>query len=258
MPLKSRTITYFRVGDRRFPFAIHEQMENGDEYLAFPLHGAGLHISFHRGANPHLKDRNATYSRLDLQGLRTTDWESESKGFGKVLESRFYWPEHRADLFAIPGPHGTTLIEALTQQVRDNEFDLVEYFRLLFGSGVWFKVGYRDHRAFFRSKIGKRSLIMDPREECGAIFMPLYPGKPLLRIREGEPFPMPAGLQHWKDSLDYHITASWESTPSHHVAELLSELEKELQKLSPMIQRLKLVRWRPRRRKRGHVRSRSS
>ncbi len=100
---------YLRFGSRRVRMMRLIEKESGDQLLIFHLHGGGFHITKHPFVNPHMVNRKTGFRmELDVEALRAHDWGADLPEFQRAFESLFYWPTHRADLIAFPGPPGRT------------------------------------------------------------------------------------------------------------------------------------------------------
>src|SRR6267143_1006176 len=77
--------------------------------------------SNHPYTDPHMGDANGFRHRLDLSALRSMNWDEIAKEWEPWWNSLFYWPSHRADLIAIPGPAGKTWFEGLQQMFGQDE-----------------------------------------------------------------------------------------------------------------------------------------
>src|SRR6266566_9939308 len=161
MPRKS--VYYLRFGSRRIRWMIVKEGHDGSQYVIFPMDRTGFKISMHpMGANPHMKDTHGLYQELDLVALRAVNWdEVAAKEFQPWWESLFYWPSHRADLIAIPGPGGKTWFEGFQGLLQDGDFDLIAMLKLVLGNGRIYKVGYGVRRPFFETPIGRGSMVID-------------------------------------------------------------------------------------------------
>src|SRR6267378_1300671 len=170
---------YLKFGTRRLRMMRFIEKENGEQMVIFHLHGGGFHITKHPlGANPHMVNKKTGFRReLDLRALRGHDWNADLPGFQRAFESLFYWPAHRADLIAFPGPPGKTWVRAFEDVCKGPDLDIMEYLRLVLGYGTLFKVGYLNDlcsasalrtdlsssRCRSPSKRGGRPLTMRPR-----------------------------------------------------------------------------------------------
>ena len=126
---KPKAVYSINIGGQRIPFMELKESKKGDEYVLFPLKPHGFHISNHPGVNPHVKDQNGFRQDLDLDLLRNVDWDAEVEKFRQDLEARAYWPGHRADIIAFPGPPGKSYFEALKELGESGDLDLVRYIR---------------------------------------------------------------------------------------------------------------------------------
>jgi hypothetical protein len=95
-----------------------------------------------------MRDDRGFKKRLDVAALRSVNWDEAIKEFQPWWESLFYWPSHRADLIAIPGPPGKTWLEGIEGLFQGDETDIIELFKAVLGHGTIYKIGYRDRKAF--------------------------------------------------------------------------------------------------------------
>lgn len=203
---KPKAVYSMKIGRHRIPFMEFRESKSGDEYVMFPLTPHGFHLSTHPGAHPHMKDLTGFRQDLDLDLLRKVDWEDQAARFGRDLEARAYWPTHRADIVAFPGQRGKTYFEALRDLTETRDFDLVEYLKVVLGGGTIYKVGPKEREAFFKSKVGQGAFLFDKKEGCFAAYLPIIPGRPLLRF--GGKFgtmPLHPHLEAWTRSLDSQL-----------------------------------------------------
>jgi len=239
---------YFRIGSQRFPFMIFKEGADGSEYLIFPMDRTGFKISQHPFADPHMGDASGFRHRLDLSALRSMNWTEISKEWEPWWNSLFYWPSHRADLIAIPGPAGKTWFEGLQQTFGQEEIDLIELVKFVFGGGTIYKVGHGARRAFFETEFGQSCVIIDAREErFGSYVGGPYPGRPLLGLRfeEGMSFSryLPGPLRSWKEIINVRVETSMEAyfeDVQHEVEQALLEV---LPELEAFFENFKIVRW---------------
>ena len=239
---------YFRIGSQRVPFMVSKTGADGSEYVIFPMDQTGFHISKHPFADPHMADATGFRHRLDLSALRSTNWDEVVKEWEPWWNSLFYWPSHRADLVAIPGPPGKTWFEGLQEAFAGEEVDLIKLVRFVLGNGTIYKVGYGARNAFFETPLGRSAAIIDTREErFGAYIGGPYPGRPLMGFRwdEGGSFTesLPGPLRSWKQTMDIRIETSindyfkkLEDQIEEVVAEVLPEVE-------AFFENFKVVRW---------------
>ncbi len=248
---KPKQAYFLKVGPHRIPFMELKESAKGDQYVVFPMNRRGFHLSAHPKVNPHMKDNTGFRQDLDLQLLRQVDWEAEAQRFKEDLEARAYWPNHRADIIAIPGPRGKSIFEAIRDLTEGGEgnLDTMRYLKVVLGSGTIYKVGPKEREAFFRSKIGRGALLFDKKEECAAVYGPFFPERPLLRFggRFGTIRTHPH-LELWKAYMDANIDLEWEEvTPEYRV-----KMEEAFEKMAPQMEafarKLKVVRWKPKKR----------
>jgi len=250
--MRAKSITYMRFGSHRVPFMVIKEGADGSEYVIFPMDRTGFKISVHpRGKNPHMRDTRTFYQELDLSALHSVNWdEMAAKEFQPWWESRFYWPSHRADLIAIPGPPGKTWVEGFQELFHGDEFDAIEMLKAALGHGTIFKIGYRERKAFFETSLGQGSIIIDPREcRFGFFFAHSpYPDRPLFGLRwdeKGFDFPMPGPLRAWKDALDYRLEVAIEEYVESAEDDLEAGLVEILPELKKFVDDFRVVRWKP-------------
>jgi hypothetical protein len=163
---------------------VFKEGADGSEYVIFPMDKTGFKISKHPFADPHMKDASGFQQRLDLNALRSMNWDEVAKEWEPWWNSLFYWPSHRADLVAIPGPLGKTWFEGVQEAFGQEETDLIGLMKLALGGGTIYKVGYRMRRDFFETTLGRNCVLIDPHEQrFGAYVGGPYPGRPLLGLR---------------------------------------------------------------------------
>lgn len=218
--------------------------------IIFHLHGGGFHITKHPLANPHMKvPKTGLRKELDLAELRQIDWDAMMPEFQRAYDSLFYWPMHRADLVAFPGPPGKTWLEGMTAAFQGPDVDFVEMFRVFLGYGVLFKVGYRERHAFFETDLGKGSLLWDKKERRVAFWAGApFPDRPLFGFRpEDGPFflPMPKPLQEWKAAMDYEMEIGAEEFFDAREDEFEKLLEEIAPELEEFVHRFRVMRWKP-------------
>ena len=242
---------HMRFGSRRIPWMIVKEGHDGSQYVIFPMDRTGFKISMHpMGANPHMKDTHGLYQELDLVALRAVNWdEVAAKEFQPWWESLFYWPSHRADLIAIPGPEGKTWLEGVQELFRGDEMDVMELLKMALGYGTIYKVGYRDRIAFFETPLGRGCVIIDPREERFGFYAPgPFPERPLLGMRwkdGGFAFPMPPPLHEWKETLDVRLELATEQYVEDYENELEAAISEVLPEMQAFVDQFRVVRWRP-------------
>ena len=246
---KPRAVYSLNIGGQRIPFMEVKQSKTGDEYVIFPLNPHGFHLSAHPAINPHLKDRTGFRQDLDLDLLRSIDWDAEAETFRQDMEARAYWPNHRADIIAIPGPRGKSYFEALTELAERGDLDIVRYLKAVLGGGTIYKIGPGERDRFFRTKTGQGSFLFDKKEGCFAVYAPIFPEKPLLRF--GGKFGtirMHPHLESWKGAMDANVDLEWEElTPKYR-----AQMEEAFQRVAPQVEafgrKLRIIRWKPGRR----------
>ncbi len=246
MPVKEEY--YFRFGRHLIPFIRIKESHGGSQYVIFPMDKRGFRISVHPFSNPHLKDDAGCILRLDLEALRKVDWEKEGESFQAILDSLYYWPSHRADLIAIPGPPGLTWVEGFERLFRDKELDLLAYLKAVLGYGVMYKVGYRHRKAFFETDLGRGCLIADPRERKFGFYAGICPERPLFGIRwdaGAVPFLMPLPLKRWKETLDNRMELAVEGYFSDHLIDMETALLESSPELIAFVENFRIVRWQP-------------
>ena len=242
---------YLKFGTRRLRMMRFIEKENGEQMVIFHLHGGGFHITKHPlGANPHMVNKKTGFRReLDLRALRGHDWNADLPGFQRAFESLFYWPAHRADLIAFPGPPGKTWVRAFEDVCKGPDLDIMEYLRLVLGYGTLFKVGYRDRKKFFDTDLGKGSLIWDKKERRLAFWVGgPFPERPLFSIRpEDGPFfvPMPKPLEEWRAALDYETKIGAEEFFEAREEEFERLAEEIAPELEEFMSRFQVIRWMP-------------
>ena len=239
---------YFRFGSRRIPWMRVKEGNDGSQYVIFPMDRKGFKISIHPLADPHMKDASGYLKRLDLRTLRSVDWEKESKSFQTIWDSLFYWPSHRADLIAIPGPPGKTWVEGFESLFQGDELDIFAYVKAIFGYGVIYKIGHQYRKAFFETDIGRGCLIIDPRERRFGFYAGKYPERPLFGVRwedGGIPLPMPRPLNEWKETLDSRLELVIEQYLDEHIEEIEAELSEVFPGFQKFVDGFRIVRWRP-------------
>jgi len=229
---------------------VFKEGTDGSEYVIFPMDDAGFHISKHPFGDPHMGDSSGFRHRLDLSALRSMNWDEIAKEWEPWWNSLFYWPSHRADLIAIPGPPGKTWFEGLQQAFSQEEVDLIKLVKFVLGNGTIYKVGYGARDAFFETHLGRTSAIVDSREErFGAYLGGPYPGRPLMGFHwdEGGSFSpyLPGPLRSWKETMDVRIERSMEG----YFERLESQMEKAVSEVLPEIEaffeKFKILRWKP-------------
>jgi hypothetical protein len=238
----------FLIGSHRIHFFYLKEGGDGSEYAIFPMDSKGFHISTHPGADPHMKDAEGYSERLDLRTLRSINQEELSKEFQQRLESLFYWPKHRADIIAIPGPPGKTWVEGVEDLFRKHEIDLIEYLKLMLGYGTIYKVGYSQRKAFFETTLGRGSIIFDPRERKAGFYCPeVFPDRPLMGIPWDTialPFLMPEPVTRWERALNNRLQLSMERYFDNHSDDIEAAFEERLQELKEFLEGFCVVRWR--------------
>jgi hypothetical protein len=188
---------------------------------------------------------------LDISALRAHDSSADLPRVQQAFDALFYWPVHRANLLAIPGPPGTTWVQRLLEVCRGPDLDVVELVRLVLGYGTMYKVGYRQRAAFFATDLGKDCLIWDKKERrVGFWTGKPFPDRPLLGLRaEDKPFfkLMPTTAQRWSTALDYEIEVGAEEffeSRDEMFEDLLRGVAPELEEL---VRGLRIIRWEARR-----------
>jgi hypothetical protein len=227
---------------------IFKEDAEGSEYVIFPMDRTGFKISKHPHADPHLGDSGGFRHRLDLSAMRSMDWDEIAKEWEPWWNSLFYWPSHRADLLAIPGPVGKTWFEGLLQTFGQEEIDLVGLVRFVFGGGTIYKVRYGAREAFFETALGRSCVIIDPRERrFGSYIGGPYPGRPLLGFRweEGMSFSrfLPGPLRSWTETIDVRIETSMEAYFDDVENQVEQALLEVLPELEAFFENFKVVRW---------------
>jgi hypothetical protein len=192
---------------------------------------------------------------LDVTALRAHDWNADLPEVKLAFESLFYWPTHRADLIAFPGPPGKTWIQSFQEIVKGPDLDMMELFRLVLGYGTLYKVGYRERGPFFETDLGRGSMIWDKEEGRVAFWMGAqFPDRPLFGFRpEDGPFliPMPRTAQDWKIAMDYEVEVSAEEFFEARQEKFESLFEEIAPELEDFVRRLRIVRWEARELKPG-------
>ncbi len=246
---KPKSVYSLKIGAHRIPFMRVKKSERGDEYVIFPLNPRGFHISAHPGADPHMRDLAGFRQNLDLGILRGVDWTAEAENFREDLEMRAYWPVHRGDILAIPGPRGKSYFKALMELAEEGDLDLLRYLKIALGGGTLYKVGPNERERFFRTKTGQRAFLFDKREGCFAVFAPFVPGRPLLRFggRFGA-IRMHPQLAAWNSGMDENVDLEWEELTPRHKAQLEVAFRRAVPQIEAFVRGLRIVRWRPDRR----------
>lgn len=227
------------------------EKEDGTQIVVFHLHGGGFHITKHPlGANPHIRvPKKALSQELDLAALRGIDWASMEPEFKSAFESKFYWPQHRADLVAIPGPPGKTWHEGVTEVFRGPEIDVIEMFRCVLGYGTLYKVGYGDRNAFFATDLGRGSLIWDKKDRRWAFWVGgPFAAKPLFGLRVDDSpflFRMPEPLEQWQATMNYEMEIGAEEFFEARAHEFEKDFEAIMPELQEFMQGFKIVKWKP-------------
>ena len=244
-------VYYFRIGSRRFPVMYLKEGADGSEYLIFPMDRTGFKISKHRFADPHLGDASGFRHRLDLSALRSMNWDEIAKESEPWWDSLFYWPLHRADLIAIPGPEGKSWYEGLQEAFGQEETDLLELLKFVLGGGTIYKIGYGARKAFFESALSRNSLIIDPRgQRFGAYVGGPNLGRPLLGLRWDDKTAffswMPKPLRTWKETLDVRIEAAMEQYMDDAENQMEAAALEVLPEVEGFLENLKIVRWKRR------------
>lgn len=248
MPTKA--VYYFRFGSRRVPWMVIKQGQDGSEYVIFPMDRTGFKISIHPlGANPHMKDSKSFYQELDLDALRSMNQNGMATELQQRWESWFYWPGHRADLIAIPGPEGKTWLEGVEELFHGYEVDFVALLKATLGHGTIYKVGYRDRKAFFGTKLGAGSIVIDSHERRFGFYADgLFPDRPLLGMRwedGGFSFPMPPPLNVWTEALNARLELATEQYFDDSAAELEAALMEVKPDIEAFMDKFRVVRWKP-------------
>lgn len=199
-----------------------------------------------------MKDVTGFQQEMDLRLLRQVNWDAEAQKLKEDLEARAYWPNHRADIIAFPGPRGKSIFKAL-EELADGEkgnLDILRYIKVVLGGGTIYKVGPREREAFFRTKTGKGAFLYDKKEECYAVYAPFFPEKPLLRFggRFGT-IQMHPHLQDWKASMDANIDLEWEEVTPEYREEMEVAFEEIAPQMEALGRKLEVVRWKPKRRR---------
>ena len=221
---------------------------DGSEYLIFSMDRTGFKISNHPSAEPHMGDATGFRHRLDLSALRSMNWDEIAKEWEPWWNSLFYWPSHRADLIAIPGPAEKTWFEGLQHMFGQDEVDLIELVKFVFGGGTIYKVGYGTRKPFFETALGRSCVIIDTREErFGAYVGGPYPGRPLLGLRweEGMSFSryLPGPLPSWKETMDLRFETSMEEYLEDTQQEVEQALMEVLPGLEAFFENFQVLRW---------------
>ena len=249
MPTKE--IYYMRFGSRRVPWMIVKEGHDGSQYVIFPMDQLGFHISAHPLAGPHMKDSRGTVQRLDVAALRSMNWDEAARQFEPSWESMFYWPSHRSDLIAIPGPPGKTWVEGFQELLQGNEFDVIAMLKSALGHGTIYKVGYRERRAFFETPLGKGCIIIDSRERrFGFYATGPYPDRPLFGMRweeGGLRLPLPPPVNEWQQALEVRLEDATEQYFEAANKELEAGMMEVLPELETFVKALKVIRWSPQR-----------
>lgn len=239
---------YLRFGSRRVRMMQFIEKESGDQFLIFHLHGGGFHITKHPWANPHMINKKTGFRKeLDVAALQHIDWEAMAPQFQRAFEALFYWPTHRADLTAFPGPPGKTWVQAFQEVCRGPDLDILEYFRLVLGYGTLYKVGYRERKAFFESEIGRGSLLWDKKERrVGFWTGSPFPDRPLFGFRPEDgafSLPMPKPAQEWKAAMDYEMEAGAEEFFEQREEQFEEFFQEIAPELKEFVRRFRIVRW---------------
>ena len=228
---------------------VAKEGHDGSEYVIFPMDRTGFHISKHPLAAPHMRDDRGFKKRLDLAALRSVNWDEATREFQSWWESRFYWPQHRADLIAIPGPPGKTWLEGIEELFRGNETDIVEVFKAVLGYGTIYKVGYGVRKAFFETSLGRGCMIIDPRNRRFGFYAGQpYPDRPLLGMgwqEGGFSLPLPRALNEWKEALDDRLELAVEQYFESGEEELEAAMFGVLPELQAFVDDFRIVRWHP-------------
>jgi hypothetical protein len=244
---------YLKFGPRRVRMMRFIQKESGEQIVVLELHSGGFHLTKHPfGANPHMVNRKTGLRReLDITALRAHDWNADLPQVQQAFDALFYWPVHRADLLAIPGPPGTTWVQRLLEVCKGPDFDVVELVQLVLGYGTIYRVGYRQRAAFFATDLGKGCLIWDKKERRVGFWTGRpFPDRPLFGLRaEDKPFfkLMPPTAQRWSTALDYEIEVGAEEffeSRDEMFEDLLQGVAPELEEL---VRGLRIIRWEARR-----------
>jgi len=225
---------------------------DGSEYVIFPMDRTGFKISKHVwDPDPHMRDTAGFYKRLDISALRSVNWDQVAeKEWGPWWESLFYWPSHRADLIAIPGPPGKTWFEGFQGLLQDGDFDLIAMLKLVLGNGRIYKVGYGVRRPFFETPIGRGSMVIDSSEQRFGFYAGQpFADRPLLGLRweeGGFALPMPTPLLSWKNALDFRL----EAVVNQYFEEVaFAEMEAAFLEIEPditaFVEGFEIVRWKP-------------
>lgn len=125
--------------------------QSGDShYVIFPFTDTGLHISYHRNADPVLQEEKTG------RNLASIDMASARKLDEKDMRSLFRYPRHRSDVLVIP-------IDSLSilKKMAERPLDFPYPFELLFGRRTMYKVRAGTLREFLASNRGPYVMI-DP------------------------------------------------------------------------------------------------
>ncbi len=238
-----KDVCWLRVGSKRVPILTTKETGRGMQVVAFNLHSGGFHMTKPPGGDPHLKDNTGKTVRLNLAALRMMNLDVQVERFKQGLEASIYWPSHWRALFAIP-----EYLKSFKEVIQGNELDLVQYIKACFGWGTWYKVSVLRRRTFFKSNFGRKSLVIDPKEDCVAIVAPIFPDRPLLRIwGKGASLPMflPRNLMAWKAEMDRQMELGIEHMAPHHLKELEAGIIEVLPILEDFFDRFRVVSWKP-------------
>src|SRR2546426_2820420 len=243
-------VYYFRIGTRRIPFMYFKEGADGSEYVIFPMDRTGFKISKHPIADPHMKDAGGFYQRLDLSVLRSIKWDEIAKEWEPWWNSLFYWPSHRADLIAIPGPEGKSWFEGLQEAFGQGDMNLIALMKLALGGGTMYKISYGPRKLFFETTLGRNCAIIDPREQrFGAYVGGPYLGLPLLGLRWNEKRTfsalLPGPLQGWKETMDVRIETALDQYLDEAQSEMEAAMVEVLPEIEAFFENFKIVRWRP-------------
>jgi hypothetical protein len=239
---------YLKLGERRIRMMRTVETERGDQMLIFHLHGGGFHITKHPLANPHMVNKKTGFRKeLDVAALQSIDWDAMAPESQRAFESLFYWPAHRADLIAFPGPPGKSWVQGFEEVFKGPDIDIVECVRLVLGNGTLYKVGYRERRAFFATELGRGSLLWDKKEgRVGFWTGSPFPDRPLFGFRPEDgafALPMPRPAQEWKAAMDFEMEAGAEeffTQRENQFDELFEEIAPELKEF---VRRFRIIRW---------------